>query len=231
MDPQTGKYNEKTTFNLSENFRRKSPKILETHLKILNDSFEGLLQNLYPNFAVYYLKDLTSEYLNEKIKDYEVLRKFNKLTKYQVPEYLKEHNMNTWDFFIASMNPDKRQYNFFRQNFLPRAFQIKESILEGVKLLLKGKEILIQNTWELYACNGLLLKSGIFSDKQLINSDFASLDTSMFDLVQKWKWGVKREGKIYSYDMSKDSYLAKSTKKHFDKSDYIVSIKGECFSL
>lgn len=112
IDPKTGKYDETWSRKVADLFRKKSRKILETFQNTLSNHFESLFENIYPLFALSYYKDLQPDC----VKDYEILRRHSKLTKYQKAEYEKEHQLNQVDLFLASLNLDKRQYNFFKKS-------------------------------------------------------------------------------------------------------------------
>jgi len=57
-----------------------------------------------------YWKDLTANYTTS----YSTIQKLNKLTKYQVPEFMEKNKLNKVDEFISIYEPTKRQFQFLK---------------------------------------------------------------------------------------------------------------------
>mmetsp|Transcript_10350 Transcript_10350/g.9140 ORF Transcript_10350/g.9140 Transcript_10350/m.9140 type:complete len:109 (+) Transcript_10350:478-804(+) len=106
-----------------------------------------IINHPYPVQRSSYWRDLSEEYTT----DYEVIKKFQKLTKYQIPNFIKKHNFTQVDLAIAAYKPSKKQFEYLKNVKVKKEFKLKQKFLKGIKHLLIAKEILEESTIDLYA--------------------------------------------------------------------------------
>ena len=136
--------------------------------------------------------DLNSEYST----DFEVIKKMNKLGKYQVEEFKETNNLTGIDDYVASFQPNKRQFDFLKEVVLKKEYQVKMKFEEAIRHLLKAKMILQQANIEIYSCIGFFLKSGVFSEYQLLHS---RIKDGFFKKEEAFKniWKINVESERY----------------------------------
>ena len=87
----------------------------------MNLSFEMIIGHLHPFVSFNYWK-----YFGQDFKiSFELIKKFNKRTKFEKPGFIKDNKFTELDQLIASFNLDKKQYNFITRIILPKEIQIK----------------------------------------------------------------------------------------------------------
>ena len=216
MNKETGEFDHKIPLKVSDIFKAKSFKMIKTHQKIMSSNFEMIIDNIYPVPSMHYWKHLTPEY----DPSYDVIKKYNKLTKYQVNEFVKENNLNDLDLLLASFNPNKRQFNFLKEVYFKKELLIKQEVQEGLKCLCKGKEIISKTVGDFYALRSFLIKSGVLDDQQMVNS---ILNYQKFPYTgQKaytYLWDIEKETKILNHHLGKDPLYGKLAKRLLSKED------------
>mmetsp|Transcript_12535 Transcript_12535/g.11081 ORF Transcript_12535/g.11081 Transcript_12535/m.11081 type:complete len:127 (-) Transcript_12535:365-745(-) len=95
---------------LVQHFRKIFPLVMEQHQKILDRVFEMIINNAYPVARFSYWKDLNGPYE----RDFDIIKKYQKLTKYQKEQSIKERSLNEIDKLMISFNPNKYQYKFIK---------------------------------------------------------------------------------------------------------------------
>mmetsp|Transcript_21320 Transcript_21320/g.20960 ORF Transcript_21320/g.20960 Transcript_21320/m.20960 type:complete len:172 (-) Transcript_21320:121-636(-) len=143
-----------------------SSEAMNKHRQFLDSVFEMIINHPYSVTRYRYWKDLNSEYQT----DFECIKKLKKLSKYQIPEFMKENNLSPLDEYVASFNPSKRQFDFLKDVALKKELAIKNQFRTAIELLLEAKSIIQKANLEIYTFIGFFLKSGIFSDEQLLKS-------------------------------------------------------------
>ena len=104
--------------------------------KFLDSVFELLINNPYPSVRVSYWKDLNSEYTT----DFDDFKEFKNLSKYKLQEFINEGRFTDVDKFIMSFKPNKKQFEFLK-TILNKELQLKANYKEGIRHLLKAKDI------------------------------------------------------------------------------------------
>ena len=104
--------------------------------KFFDRVFELIINNPYPITRFHYWKHLNWEYN----QNYESLKKFSKLTKYQKQECISEGKISEVDKFIMSFSPTKRQFEFLSM-IINKEFSLKSKYKEGIYYLLQAKDI------------------------------------------------------------------------------------------
>ncbi|CAI2367959.1 unnamed protein product [Moneuplotes crassus] len=191
-------------------------KLLEKHKSFVDSAIKMLINNIHGNSTPPYWKDLTEEYTT----DYNIIKKLNSRTKYQIPEFMESHELNELDLFVASLNPTKNQFNFLRKVLFKKMFELKMKCQEAIKKLLDAK-IIIQETYgEHFLIGGLFLaKSGIFKDEQIINSKIKETIIKKEDTLKE-VWKVKSEPYTLTYKLSSDKIIGRAIKQHLSKENY-----------
>mmetsp|Transcript_8551 Transcript_8551/g.7575 ORF Transcript_8551/g.7575 Transcript_8551/m.7575 type:complete len:188 (+) Transcript_8551:601-1164(+) len=185
-----------------------------------------IINHPYPLPRFNYWKNLNEEYKT----DYEVIKKLSKLTKYQIPDYIKENNLSELDMYIFSMNPTKRQFEFIKNIALKKELKFKQNYEEGIKLLLKAKEIFEKNSCDLYAFIGFFLKSKIISLDKLAGSKVKESFMKEEDAFRNI-WNIKVTPKIYEIDLTKDLVYGKIAKRYLKKADQTLTLEYNNFSI
>ncbi|CAI2371767.1 unnamed protein product [Moneuplotes crassus] len=191
----------------------------------LDEIFKLIINNLYPNPRVKYWKNWNKEYST----DYDIIKKLNNCSKYKMPEFIEKHNISELDEFVASLKPTKKQFNFVKV-ILTKEFEIKQKYSEIVKILCKVKTMIQEACCEMYSVSNISLRSGIFSDKTLINSRFAQGFLKEDDAFLNI-WNVQSEPQTYKKDLGKDKIVGRLAKSLLPKSDIICSFDFLNFSI
>ncbi|CAI2369605.1 unnamed protein product [Moneuplotes crassus] len=202
-------------------------KLLEKHKSFIDSVIKMLINNIHGNSTPPYWKDLTEEYTT----DYNIIKKLNSRTKYQIPEFMETHELNELDLFVASLNPTKNQFNFLKNVLLKKEYEVKTKCQEAIKKLLDAKTLIQESYGEQFLCGGLFLaKSGIFQDEQVINS---KLKESIFkredNIEQIWK--IKSEPYTLTYKLSRDKIIGRAIKQHFSKDMYNIDLEFSKFYI
>ena len=108
-------------------------------------------------------------------RDFDTLKKFKKLKKYQVKEFKEEHNFNLVDEFVMSFSPNKRQFDFLKEVMLKKEYELKSRYQEGIKKLIKAKDILGRTSVDLYAYITFMMRSQVIKTKQIIESKITGI--------------------------------------------------------
>ena len=85
IDPETMKF-KKNSFSIATHFKAISQEVVRKHKTFLDGIFRMIINNPYPVSRFTYWSILTPTYTTK----YEVIRKFNKCTKYKVSEYIRK---------------------------------------------------------------------------------------------------------------------------------------------
>lgn len=108
---------------------------------MLNSNFEMIINHIYPIPSIInFTKSIDIGFS----KSYEEIKKFSKLTKFQIPEYIKEHNFTAFDIMCASFEPDKKQYNFIKKVLVVKETELKNMFNEAVAKIVEAQNILIK---------------------------------------------------------------------------------------
>ncbi|CAI2370859.1 unnamed protein product [Moneuplotes crassus] len=225
MNLDTSEIGMKSQVPIHEDFEDVLPKLISDHRNFLDTTFESLINNPFPGFKMKYLGDLD----DTPIKSFEVIQKYLKRTTSQRIEFQEEHNLTQIDHLIASLSPNKKQYNFLIKKFT-REKAIIDRFRDGVKLLLRAKQTFEQNIPDMMLTFRYFLKSGILSDEQILESNltksFISKDNAIEDI-----WKVKIAQKQYSADLAACPMVGKSAFKRFKKKERVLDISYNHFSM
>mmetsp|Transcript_9168 Transcript_9168/g.8778 ORF Transcript_9168/g.8778 Transcript_9168/m.8778 type:complete len:318 (+) Transcript_9168:260-1213(+) len=227
VDPATNEYKENAKMTCSDHFRQTAEKVLDKHRRIMNLSFEMIIDHIYPFVSCYYWKHLHEGYN----ASFELIKKYNRQTKYQKPDFIRIHNFTELDKLIASFNPDKRQFRFIKDVLIQKEMKIKARFDQAIDLLLKSKDIISEASTEMFAFRNFLIKSGILSDKQIIDSllavDASSVSCRKFTDI----WGIEVEPKTISCNLGKDPLYGLLAKKHLPKEERVINIEYDRFFI
>ena len=226
-DPETCEYKENATMKCSDHFKETAPKVMEKHRKIMNLSFEMIIDHIYPFVSCYYWKHLDKGYN----ASFELIKKYNRQTKYQKPDFIATHKLTELDKLIASFNPDKRQFRFIKDVLLQKEMQVKAKFDQAIDLLLKSKEIISEASSEMFVFRNFLIKSGILSDKQIISSMLAFKSQSGEYRKFTDIWGIEIKPKILKFNLGKDPLFGKIAKKHLRKEERNLEIEYDSFYI
>ena len=64
------------------------------------------------------------------------------MTKYQQTEFYKERSISLIDEIALRLNPSKKQIDFLMQSQFSKEKQIKDRLVEGIKVLLDARDII-----------------------------------------------------------------------------------------
>ena len=187
------------------------------HNKFIDHIFELIIDNIYPGRKYYYWKFLDECY----DPSYELVKKFQKLKKYEKEEFCVKNDFNELDQMVSAFEPSKKQFDFIVKVMLKKELAIKNIVKEAIKHLVRAKERIIKANNEMWALNYFMAYSEIVKDKQMVNSlfvnDFIKNDkstiSSIFDMKIE-KIGIK-------VDLGKDPILGKLSKKILKKNRFL----------
>ncbi|CAI2371657.1 unnamed protein product [Moneuplotes crassus] len=203
---------------------------IQKHKEFLDKAFEAIVNHPFPNWKMKYWEDLD----NGPLKDLEILQKYSKLSKYQIPEFEKTHKFNKLDIFVASLKLNKRQYEFVKQ-YMDKEIQLKRRYLKGMKHLLRAKEIFESTIPEQVLSITLLLRSQILTSKQIFESKFKedlhSRDNAFNDIFLNGIWKISIQKKKYSADLNNCEILGKLSKKYLKESESSLELEYNHFCL
>ena len=175
--------------------------INKKHKEFLDKTFEMLINQPYPVSRFNYWKYFNSEgYKTE----FEALKKLKTMSKYKIPSYMKEHNMTEFDLGLSSMNLKKKQFDFVKNVFIYKELEIKKRYEDGIRHLLKAKEIFEENSCQLTGMIYLFFKCQIISEKQLANSKVFKENILESDDAFNNIWNIKVKPKKYEIKFSAD---------------------------
>ena len=192
----------------------------------MNLSFEMIIDHLHPFVSFSYWKYFDQGYN----ASYEVIKKFNKRTKFEKPVFIKENNFTPLDKLIASFNPDKRQYTFIREVMLTKEMEVKKKFDTALEFLLQGKEIIAKANAELHAFRSFMVKSEILSDKQMFNSMLEFNYQVGAERKLQNVWEVEIKPKSIFFDLTNDPLYGVLAKRNLSKDERIVEYKYDSFA-
>ncbi|CAI2372171.1 unnamed protein product [Moneuplotes crassus] len=210
---------------ISEMYDDSFMKILEKHKVFIDSVTRMLVNNIHCNATPLYWKDLSEK---KYTTDYSIIKKLNSLTKYQTPEFMETHKLQEIDLFVASLNPNKTQFNFLKNIYFKKESEIKTKCLQAIKKVLDAKSLIQESYVENHLLIGLLAKSGIFTDDQIINSKMKETilrkDRNYQDI-----WRVKSVPYTVRYKLSRDKTIGRAVRKYLPKEDYNKDIEFSRF--
>lgn len=104
VDPETNQYKDDAPMKWTDHFWETAPVIMEKHKKIMNKNFEMIVDHIYPFASCYLWKHLDKG----SNANFELIKKYNRQTKYQKPDFVKTNNLTELDQLIASFGLDKK---------------------------------------------------------------------------------------------------------------------------
>ena len=115
------------------------------------------------------------------------------MQKFQKEEFVKQNNINPLEVALSDLEVTEDQFEFCKDKVFKRESEVKQRFIEGMKHLLKARNIIVKARFDQIMINGTLLKSGIFEDSQIINSQARQLLSntvktsiqSIFDIKKK----------------------------------------------
>ncbi|CAI2373381.1 unnamed protein product [Moneuplotes crassus] len=189
--------------------------IFDKHKAFIDVAFRKLINDIHANVTPIHYRDLTVDY----DRDYDIIKKFNNCTKFKESEFKKNHNLNEVDLFIASFKPSKKQFNFIKNVFIRKEAAVKEKCVKAIHRLIKTKQLIEDSFTELSFALNVLIKSGILSDEQLLNSKMKGTifyDSNSFSKI----WKVQSVPVTRSYNLLQDEIIGKEVKKHLRRSEH-----------
>ncbi|CAI2372341.1 unnamed protein product [Moneuplotes crassus] len=201
-----------------QDFEEVISKLIPQHRDFLDTTFEALINSPFPGFKMKHWGDLG----DTPIKSFEVIQKYLKLPKTHIEDYKEEHSMTPSDIMIASLKPNKKQYNFL-VNLFTRERLIMNKFKNGIKLLLEAKKIFEETIPSLMITIRYFLKSGIFTDEEIrdskITEAFISKDNAYNDI-----WKIKVQRTCCRDDLADCPIVGKTATKRFRKKERIEEI-------
>mmetsp|Transcript_12679 Transcript_12679/g.11236 ORF Transcript_12679/g.11236 Transcript_12679/m.11236 type:complete len:278 (+) Transcript_12679:259-1092(+) len=198
----------------SQYFHKNIQDTQKKHKKFLDCVFELIINHPYPVTRFKYWKYLNTEYSS----DYQQIKKLDKLTKYQISELVKDNKISGIDKYVASLSPNKMQFNCIKNIWLKKEFKIREEFKEGITLLLKAKGIFEKGSTDLCGLLSFCLKSNIITDEQVLNSQVRDTLTQEEDAFRNI-WDIKIEPKVYEINFGEDPIYKKISKKYLKKEE------------
>ncbi|CAI2371258.1 unnamed protein product [Moneuplotes crassus] len=226
IDPTKMQAKEGMQDAIATDFRKSGLKIMENHQNFLDRVFEMLINHPYPTPRFSYWKELGPVYNT----DYSLIKKLQRISKFEEPGFIKEHGLTEMDQVIASMSPNKKQFEFLRDVRLKKEFKIKTIYKEGISYLCKAKSLFEKATVELCALTSFLSKCNIFSDSQIIN---ARLKDGFFNKDDSFTgiWQIKVSQKPYHYDMAADEIYGHLAAKLIPREEQQIRFTYNEYSL
>mmetsp|Transcript_888 Transcript_888/g.770 ORF Transcript_888/g.770 Transcript_888/m.770 type:complete len:196 (+) Transcript_888:394-981(+) len=169
-------------------FRANSPSVMIQHQKFLDRVFEMIINTAYPIARFSHWKDLKQDYQ----RDFDIIKKYKKLTKYQREKFIKDHELDEVDKFVISLNPNKCQFKFVKNVMLKKEYKLKLNIQEGIRQLLKAKKTFEEANAEIYSFTNFFMKCGSLSPEQFINSRVREMIINHEDAFRNI-WNIKVE--------------------------------------
>ena len=174
---------------------------LESYRQFLDTRFETLIDNILPFINKNYLKEIDLGVEAE----YETIKKLSKLKKYKRDEFIRENNLNRIEVSLADIDVDQEQFQFFKKSIFSKEQQLKISFRNAIKKLFEVKEQMMIAIINFLVSKTLWIKSGILSDKQLVNIGIQKKTIVSTRKVSKEEiWGMKKVAKTLNYDLTKD---------------------------
>ena len=224
-DKDKKSYKEGANMSVADHFRMLSPKMISNHVNLIDQSFEVILDKMIFLMNRQYWRDLGTEYTTE----FEEIKKLHKLTKYQVPEYLKEHNLNAVDKHVSLLDPDKCQFKYLKNVFIPKHIEIKQKMKTAVDYLMKARDIVLETLHYVYIVRGAKIKSGIFEDSQIVNANIREMTVPASQVSTQELWNLDKETKKFEVDLTKDEILGKWAKKWLRADDQKCSFEIDSY--
>lgn len=215
IDPEKMQYKEDTRVKVIDWFRAQGENTIKGHQALIEKGFETLIETFIPNMNRQYWRDTGKS----DVFDFEVIKKLGKITKYQRNEYIEEHNLSEVDIGLSGLDPNKRQFRFMTEVIIPREVEIKQQFQEGVNHLLKAKDIIMKSLYDIYVYKSAVIRSGIFSDKQIINSLIAEIIQPREKISFTDLWKLQKKQLVIKYDLTQDKLLSKVAKKYLAPED------------
>lgn len=225
IDSDTNSYKEGTHAKIVDVFKERVYKIIQKHQNMLNSNFEMILNHLYP---IPQVGNFTQSIDIGFSKSFEEIKKFSKLTKYQMPEYIKTHNFKTFDIICASFDPDKKQYNFIKDVLVVKEYELKTKFEEAFGKIIEAQNILVKSISEMFSFRSFMIKSGIFSDKQLVNS-LLNFKFKPEQAKSNKMWGISIEEEKLQIDLTEDPFYGDLAKRYLSKTDQVVDFDLKLF--
>ena len=191
---------------------------IKSHQAQIEKGFETLLETFIPNMNREYWRDTGKS----DSFDFDTIKKLGKTTKYQRTEFIKEHNLNEVDISLSALDPNRRQFRLMTEIIIPREVEIKKQFLDGVNHLLRAKDIITKSLYDVYVYKSTLTRSGIFSDKQIINAINAELVQPREKMSFTNLWGLEKKSLFITYDLASDELLSKIAQKYLAPEDQKV---------
>ena len=133
--------------------------------KFMDRTFELIIDNPSPTPRFGYWKNFNSKYET----DYDTLKRFKKMTKYQLQPLINDGKFSEVDEYVMSFNPSKKQFDLL-QAVLNQELALKEKYKEGIRYLLKAKDLFENAQLDSFSGVVLIIKSGFFTPQQIKES-------------------------------------------------------------
>jgi len=109
--------------------------------------------------------------------------------------------------------------------------QVKAKFDKAIDLLLRAKEIISEGCADMYAFKHFLIKSGILSDKQIIESFLAFDSKPGHDRKFSDIWEIQVETKTLQFNLGKDPLYGQVAKKFLPKEERIIEYQYDSFVI
>ncbi|CAI2373211.1 unnamed protein product [Moneuplotes crassus] len=234
FDRETTQYVGNKSVSMAANFEKKMYKNLQNHKEFIDKAFEAIINSYNPNWKKTFQRDFQPEYTT----DYKIIKKYStfftgetKLSKYQQQEFIKKHNLNLVDEFVASVNPSESQFALAKVIFKKYDI-IHRKYKKAIQLLLEAKQIIEETNVDHNSFMKFLVESKIFEERQMMNS---MLKNSIFTKDNAFKdiWQIKISKKTYTFNILDDHIMGEIARKVLKDSDKSqeVSFEYNHFSL
>ncbi|CAI2371459.1 unnamed protein product [Moneuplotes crassus] len=212
--------------SFAELFQKYHHIYIDKHKLFIDSVFKMLINNIHGNLTPSYWKDLGKEYETE----FDVIKKLNCVSKYRITEMTDNYNLREIDYFVASLNPNKKQFNFLKKILFKKEEVIKEKCEKAIQKLLEAKSIIEESFGEYICTFRLMIKSGLFSDQQILNSKFKEMILNKESRVDSI-WKVKSSPSTTTYKLSRDEIIGRTIKKYLPRQDYNIDIEFNKFHI
>lgn len=210
----------------SKNHDKFFPVIKKKHSKFIEGLFEMIINNMHPTNNFKYWKDLKENYNTE----FKLIQKYNKISKYQILEFLEENQFDKVDQFVASFEPTKKQFDFLKDVVLKKEYQIKMQHKEAINHLLEAKNIIERANIDVYSIMRFLDKSVMFKEEQLTKS--RSCGGVYKNDYPFWNtWGLESKPQKIKVNLEEDPIFGKASKRHLKNNERMFEIGFNSFSF
>lgn len=176
--------------------------------------------------------DLKDTYSNE----YKIIQKYSQFflkdcpfTPFQQSDFIRKHNLDRVDQFVASLNLTEEQFPKI-VTIMNKYWDIKKKYQSAIKNLLEAKDTIEKTNLENVSFLRFILESKILKEEQVMNS---LLKKSLFirDNAFDEIWGIKVVPKKVTTNILNDPIVGKLARTHLVKKNQDISFEFNQFVM